>query len=111
MFHILGFQVIFRRIKAIRFMMVDKNVPIRKKLIVVFGLVYLFSPIDLIPILIFPIALLDDIILWTCILLYLKDTLDSYWMGDKEEDFSQKFKKNKIVDDVEFTVEDEDRKE
>ncbi len=108
MFHILGFQVIFKRIKAIRFMMVDKKVPIRKKLIVVFGLIYLFSPIDLIPLVIFPVAFLDDIIIWTCILYYLRDILDSYWMGDKPQDYSKKFDKDKIIEDVEFTVDEKE---
>ncbi len=109
MYHFLGFQVIFKRIKAIRFMMVDKKVSIWKKLLVVFGLVYLFSPIDLIPIAILPIALLDDIILWTCILLYLKDTLDSYWLGEKTEDYSKNFNKSKIIDNVEYTVDEDDK--
>ena len=45
----LGFQMLIKRIKAIRFMMADKSVPKRKKALIVFGIIYLFLPIDLIP--------------------------------------------------------------
>ena len=107
MYQFLGFRVILKRFKAIRFMMADKKVSFWKKLMIVFGLIYLFSPIDLIPIAILPIAFLDDIIVWLSILYYLKDTLDAYWLGEKEEDYSKKFNKSKIVEDVEYTVEEE----
>lgn len=45
----LGIRVLLKRIKAIRFMMADKRVPKRKKALIVFGIIYLFLPIDLIP--------------------------------------------------------------
>lgn len=44
----LGIRVLLKRIKAIRFMMADKTVPKRKKALIVFGIIYLFLPIDLI---------------------------------------------------------------
>ena len=46
----LGIQVLFKRIKAIKFMMKDKSVPRRKKALIILGIVYIFLPIDLIPI-------------------------------------------------------------
>ena len=52
----LGIQVLLKRIKAIRFMMADKTVPKRKKALIVFGIIYLFLPIDLIPPILFPIG-------------------------------------------------------
>ena len=57
----LGFQMLIKRIKAIRFMMADKSVPKRKKALIVFGIIYLFLPIDLIPPILFPIAWVDDV--------------------------------------------------
>ena len=55
-----SFRFILNRIKAIRSMMRDKTVPRRKKALVVFGLIYLVLPVDLIPPVLFPIGFLDD---------------------------------------------------
>lgn len=102
----ISFRVILKRIKAIRFMMADKTVPMRKKLLVVAGVIYLFLPIDVIPTVLFPpFGFIDDIILWLWILWHLKDTLDAYWLGEKEEDLSKNFDGKKVIDDVEYEVE------
>lgn len=91
--------------------MKDKTVPKRKKILVFFGIVYLFLPVDLIPPVLFPFGFLDDLVLWLWILWHLKDTLDTYWVGEKEQDFSKKFKKKDIVEGVEFTVDQEEEKD
>lgn len=103
----ISFRVILKRIKALSFLMKDKTVPLRKKALVVFGLVYLFLPVDLIPPILFPFGFIDDLILWIFILWHLKDELDSYWVGEKEEDLSKKFRDKNIVEGVEFKVEDD----
>ena len=46
------------RLRAIVSMMKDKTVPLRKKALVVFGLIYLLLPVDLIP----P----DFLMTWSC---------------------------------------------
>ena len=106
----ISFRVIMRRIKAIRYMMADKTVPKRKKLLVIFGIIYLFLPVDLIPPVLFPIGFLDDLILWLWILWNLKDTLDQYWVGEKEQDFSKKFRAEHIVEGVDYTVDGDSEK-
>ncbi len=85
----LGIQVLFKRIKAIKFMMKDRSVPRRKKALIVLGIIYIFLPVDLIPIVLFPIAWVDDVALWLFILWYLRNELDKYWMGGKTKDFSK----------------------
>jgi hypothetical protein len=103
----IAFRVLIKRIKAIRFMMLDRTVSVWKKFIVVFGIVFLFIS-NLIP----PLGLISDIILWVWILWYLKDTLDQYWLGDKTMDLSKKFSDKDPIDDVDFEVkysEDSDR--
>ena len=107
----IGLRVVLRRIKAIFYLLKDKTVPFRKKALVIFGIVYLFLPVDLIPPVIFPFGFLDDLILWIFILWHLKDELDSYWLGDKEEDLSQNFNSKNIVEGVSYDVEDEDKNE
>lgn len=88
-------------------MMHDKNVPLRKKLVVLAGIVYLFLPIDLIPIVVFPVSILDDLLVWFLILWYLKSELDKYWIGGKTEDLSRKFARRTVIDDVDYEVHDE----
>lgn len=85
----ISFRVLSKRIKAILSMMKDKTVPKRKKLLIVLGIIYLFLPIDLIPPELFPFGFLDDLVLWIWIIWHLKDTLDQYWVGEKEVDLSR----------------------
>ncbi len=105
----IGFRVIIKRIKAIRFMMKDPAVGKGKKALIIAGLVYLFLPLDIIPPVLFPIAWVDDLILWIWILFYLRETLDRYWMGEKEQDFKEKYKD--AIEDVEFEVEEEEEED
>lgn len=97
----LGMRVLLNRIKVIPYFLRDKTVPKRKKALVIFGIVYLFLPINWPPLSIF---FADDIILWIFIIWHLKDDLDIYWKGDKSADLSKKFRDKDIVDGVEFTV-------
>jgi uncharacterized membrane protein YkvA (DUF1232 family) len=97
-----------RRIGAISYLLRDKTVPFRKKALVVFGIVYLFLPVDIIPPILFPFGFIDDLILWIFILWHLKDELDAYWLGEKTEDLSKKFRDKHIVEGVEFNVEEDD---
>lgn len=101
-------QVLMKRIKAIRPFLKDKGVPLRKKIIIVAGLLYLLTPIDLIPAPILIFGAVDDIVLWSFIIWYFKDELDKYWVGttDKVKP-NQKFKGKNIIDDVNFEVEKE----
>lgn len=107
----ISFQVILKRLKAIKVMMQDKSVPKRKKALIIAGIIYLFLPIDLIPPIIFPIAWVDDLILWLWILWHLKDTLDAYWLGEKEVDLSKNFDGKTVITDVEYEVENEEKKD
>lgn len=102
-----SFRFLFKRIRAIKEMMKDKTVPKRKKALVIFGLVYLFLPVDLIPPVLFPFGFLDDLVLWLFIIWHLSDILDTYWMGEKTTDYSGKFKSKNLVENVSFDV-DED---
>ena len=100
-------RVILSRFKAIRFMMADKTVPKTKKALIIAGIAYLFLPFDLIPAMVFPLSLIDDVVVWLLIIWYLRKELDVYWTGEKNRDLSKKYKNRDIVDDVEFEVEGE----
>ena len=100
--------VLGKRIGAIGQMMKDKSVSFWKKLLIVFGIVYLISPIDIIPAPVFMFAWVDDFILWIWILWYLRDELDKYCKIEKSENLSKKFYGKNIVEGVEYEVEETD---
>jgi uncharacterized membrane protein YkvA (DUF1232 family) len=105
---LIAFNILFKRIKAIRFMLVDKNVHWWKKALIVAGLLYLINPFDLIPMVLFPVAWMDDLVLWIWILWVLRKTLDKYWMGETT-DYSKKYKGKEVIDDVEYEVKEESK--
>ncbi len=82
-----SFAVLGKRIKSIKALLKDPNVPKRKKFLVIFGIIYLLMPIDLIPAPVLIFGFIDDIVLWLFILSHLKDELDQYWK-ESEESFS-----------------------
>jgi len=104
------FSVLGKRIKAIPYMLRDKSVPLRKKLIIVGGIIYLLSPLDLIPTVLFPISWVDDLIVWIWILWYLRDELDKYWMGEKPQDLSKKYRGKTVIHNVDFEIKDKGEK-
>ena len=106
-----SFRVIFSRLKAIRFMMADRTVPKTKKALIIAGIIYLFLPFDLIPALVFPLSLIDDVVVWLLIIWYLRKELDVYWTGEKSKDLSKKYRDRDIVDDVDFEVEGDKKAE
>lgn len=104
-----SFRFLLKRIKAIKAMMKDKTVPKRKKALVIFGLIYLVLPVDIIPPILFPFGFLDDLVLWLWIIWHLSDILDTYWMGEKTEDYSGSFKPENLVENVSYDVNDEEK--
>ncbi len=105
----IAFRVMLKRIKAIRYMLADKTVPKRKKALIILGIIYLFLPVDLIPPILLPFGFFDDLIIWLWLLWHFKDTLDEYWVGEKEQDYSKDFKQSDIVEGVSFTVDEENK--
>ena len=106
----LSFRFIINRVKAISSMMKDKTVPKHKKALVIFGLIYLVLPVDIIPPVLFPFGFLDDLVLWIWIIWHLKDTLDQYWVGEKTVDYSKDFKYENLVEGVDYKVKADDEK-
>ena len=105
-----SFRFLMKRLKAIVSMMKDKTVPKRKKALVIFGLIYLVLPVDIIPPILFPFGFLDDLVLWLWIIWHLSDILDTYWMGEKTEDYSGSFRPENLVENVSYNVDNEEKK-
>lgn len=101
-----GIYVFFRRIVSVKAMLKDPSVKLWKKALAVFGMVYLFLPVDLIPPVLIPIGWIDDLVVWILITMILRDTLDRYWSNGKKEEYSEKFTE---AVDVDYEVKEENR--
>lgn len=104
-----SFAVLGKRIKSIKALLKDPNVPKRRKFLVIFGIMYLLMPIDLIPAPVLLFSVVDDAVLWLFILTHLKDELDSYWKESGDDISSQQDLKGKeVIESTAEVTEEED---
>ncbi len=101
--------VLGKRIKSIKAFLMDSNVPKRKKFLIIFGIIYLILPIDIVPEPVFLAGIIDDLLLWIFILVHLKDELDKYWKNSDNDFSPQRDLKGKII--VESSAEEYDAEE
>ena len=102
------FPLIAAELKNIIKMMKDKSAPKRYKAVVILGLIYLFSPVDLIPAPVLGLSIIDDISVWAAILSYLHKPVSAY-KDEKIDPKGRKYKGKKIVEVEDFVVMDEDK--
>ena len=79
-------RILFRRIRSIKDFLLDPEESKGKKLLFAFGILYLISPVDLIPEPVFGIGIIDDLILWAVLLTSSGAALDRYWKDHSEDD-------------------------
>ena len=107
----LGLNKLGKRIRAIPKMLRDKEVPWTKKALLIFGLIYLFLPVDLIPPVLFPLGFVDDLVLWIYIIWHLAEDLDKYPPHyaeyGSEGDLSKNYRKKDLVEDVTYDVKED----
>lgn len=82
-------MILGKRIKSLKKFLLDSTVPKRKKLLVIFGIIYILAPIDFIPITVLGFGIIDDIVVWLFILTHLSAELDKYWKESTEEDHGE----------------------
>jgi len=85
----------------------DSEVKIRDKIIILLMILYIFSPLDLIPAPIFGFSIIDDLIVLIFLMGILNKLLIKY--GYKEE--KKDFKDEDVVDNVEYKIEDDDERD
>jgi len=85
----------------------DSEVKIRDKIIILLMILYIFSPLDLIPAPIFGFSIIDDLIVFIFLMGILNKLLIKY--GYKEE--KKDFKDEDVVDNVEYKIEDDDERD
>lgn len=97
----------FKKIPIAFKFLFDKEVPFRKKIILIIGIIYFLVPIDFIPEPILLIGFIDDIVILAFVLTKLSSDLDKY-MEDKEIIKKNKGVKGKIIENVEYEIKDDD---
>ena len=107
MMNFFTWSILRKRIVAIKALMSDKAVPKRQKFLIAFGIFYLLLPLDLVPAVLFPVAWMDDLVLWIFIIWSLKESLDKYWLGEEPIDIKENLEGKEFVDDAAFSVDDE----
>lgn len=85
----------------------DSEVKIRDKIIVLVMIIYIFSPLDLIPAPIFGFSIIDDLIVFIFLMSILNKLLIKY--GYKEE--KKDFKDEDVVENVTYEIEDDDKED
>ena len=105
------FPLLIKELRSIKYLFQDKQAKKRYKAVVIFGLIYLFWPIDLIPAPIIGLSLIDDIVLWGFILSYLKEPLSKYDDRVNEKKRKKTYQGKNVVDDVNYTIKEEGEEE
>ena len=98
---------IIKNFRLIKRMMADGNVSFWKKALIVVGIVYLILPFEIVPDILLPFGLMDDIILWLLIMYILKDTMRKYRDEDSRGE-RVKYKRGNIIEGVSYEVKSED---
>jgi len=93
---------LIRRIGVLPKLLRDPNVRFYKKLMVIGGLIYVVSPIDILADPILGFGFIDDTVLMVYIISKVKEELDKYLSKDKLE-----FEKEKIIDHVDYKIDDD----
>ena len=97
--------LIKNRILAIIPFLKNPNVSIFKKILVLLAAVYFIIHIDLIPFVIFPIGMLDDLFLWAFILIGFGDELDESLEKTSNKKYTRKnFRGKTVVEGVKYKV-------
>lgn len=97
---------IFKKIiLSIRYLF-DSRVPFRKKIWLIITILYIVSPIDLIPEPVMLFGILDDLTLLTFVLSKLSSELEDYSIS-KEKEEKEKNIKDKIIEDVEYDIKED----
>lgn len=98
---------LLRRIVVLPRLMKDPSVKLYKKIMVIGGLLYLISPLDLIADPILGFGLIDDTVIMVYIITKIKDELDSYINQENNADHTIILEKDKIIEKVDYKIDDE----
>ena len=78
----------------------DKIIPFKEKLWVIIPLMYILSPVDLIPVPVFGFSVVDDLIMFVFLLTKVYEKTRNY--------YKENYKEKDIIEDVEYEIKDKE---
>lgn len=81
----------------------DKKIPLREKWWIIIPLIYILSPVDLIPMPILGFSILDDLLMFIYLMSVITEKTKKYY-GSNEK----KFKEKDIIENVEYKIDDDE---
>lgn len=94
---------LLRKIAVLPRLLKDPSVSLTKKTLLLGGIAYLISPVDIIADPILGLGIIDDAVLLVYIINKLTEELESYLETENQE-----FDKDKIINQVEYRIDDDD---
>lgn len=86
----------------------DKNIPIKEKWWIILPLIYIVSPIDLIPAPVLGLSIIDDAVVILYLLSVINGKTKKYYGNAYKNDKGQKNQQENIVDNVEYEIKDDE---
>ncbi len=86
----------------------DKNIPIKEKWWIILPLIYIVSPIDLIPAPVLGLSIIDDAVVILYLLSVINGKTKKYYGNAYKNDEGQKNQQENIVDNVEYEIKDDE---
>lgn len=96
----------FKRISVLYKYLLDRSVSIFKKIMVVAMLIYVFSPLDLIPEVVLGFGFIDDALLAVYVISLISSELDKYI--SKQDEGNIRVNKEKTIENVDYEIKDEE---
>lgn len=86
----------------------DKTIPFKEKWWAILPLIYIISPIDLIPAPIFGFSIIDDIIILGFLLSKINEKTKKYYENNDKKNYTKNkeevINKDKIINDVDYEI-------
>jgi uncharacterized membrane protein YkvA (DUF1232 family) len=96
---------LIKKVKSVFNYVFDKNIPINKKIYIIFGFVYLLFPFDIIPDPILGLGILDDITILIIIYTSFKRELERYeLLKEKRKNKVKPKSKENILNNVDYSI-------
>ncbi len=84
----------------------DKQIPLKEKWWIIIPLIYILSPVDLIPMPILGFSVLDDLLMFVYLMSIVSEKTKKYYGNEKNR--KENLKEKDIIENVEYEIDDDE---
>ncbi|WP_312699502.1 hypothetical protein [Sedimentibacter sp.] len=84
----------------------DKQIPLKEKWWIIIPLIYIISPVDLIPMPILGFSVLDDLLMLVYLMSIVSEKTKKYYGNEKST--KENLKEKDIIENVEYEIDDDE---